>query len=78
MVTDVALQFGAAWLVAGLQSFKVDELSAYPVGGKSLAITSEVCGVFQGPEVESGYATGMPATDGVMVDDRICPIESVT
>ena len=78
MVTDVALQLGETWLVAGSQSFKVEATRVSPLAAVSLVNTVLVCVVFQAPLDVSVDATGAAGTIGVSVEAAVSPASSAT
>ena len=78
MVTDVALQLGETWLVAGSQSFRLEATSVSPLAAVSLVKTFMVCVVFQAPLDVSVAATGAAGTIGVRVEAAVSPAWSVT
>jgi hypothetical protein len=78
MVTDVALQLGETWLVAGSQSFKVEATRVSPLAAVSLDNTVLVCVVFQAPLEVSAVAVGAAGTIGVKLDEAVNPAWSVT
>jgi hypothetical protein len=78
MVTDVALQLGETWLVAGSQSFKVEATRVSPLAAVSLVSTVMLCAVFQGPVDVSELAVGAAGTIGVKLDEAVRPAWSVT
>jgi hypothetical protein len=78
IVTDVALQFGDTWLVAGSQSLRLEATRVSPLAAVSLVSTVMLCAVFQGPVEVSGLAVGAAGTIGVKLDEAVRPAWSVT
>lgn len=78
MVTEVALQFGETWLVAGSQSFRLAATSVSPLAAVSLVKTLMVWVVFQAPLEVSVVATGAAGTIGVSTELAVKPAWSVT
>ncbi len=78
MVTEVALQLGDVWLVAGSQSLRVEATRVSPLAAVSLVKTFMVCAVFHAPLDVSVLATGAAGTIGVRVEVAVRPARSVT